>query len=214
MFDDLYVSRILAEYGFDPRSVEDPEFISKLFLYIDILKKWSQKVSLTSITDKEEIIRKHFGESLHCLKFVDIVDGRLADVGAGAGFPSLPIKLARPSLAVDLYEPNLKKATFLNEVIRLLGLSLARVIRERIPETQPHPLSLQHLTARAVAGQEGILGWARGALERHGNAILWVGKRESDALLSLRGWEWKRPILIPGNVGSYIVHGRKLDQAS
>jgi 16S rRNA (guanine527-N7)-methyltransferase len=210
MIDEPRVSRILSEYGFDTQYYADPEFISKLFIYIDLLKKWNKKISLTSITDEEEIIRKHFGESLYCLSLVEIWNGRLADIGSGAGFPALPIKLARPSLEIDLYEPNMKKATFLNEVIRLVGLPGTRVFRDRISEIHTELGTLQYMTTRAVGGQKKILGWARGALSNDGEVIFWVGKGESDNLRSTREWEWKRPALIPGTKASYIVHGRKL----
>jgi 16S rRNA (guanine527-N7)-methyltransferase len=210
MLDGPTICRILAEYGFDTQSSVDPEFISKLLIYIGLLIKWNKKISLTSITNEEDIVRKHFGESLYCLNFVEISYGRLADVGSGAGFPALPIKLARPSLGISLYEPNLKKATFLNEVIRSVGLSATKVIRDRVPEIQPEPGTLRYVTTRAVSMQDKILGWALAALDNGGNAVFWVGKAESDNLRSAIEWEWKRPALIPGTGGSYIVHGRKL----
>src|SRR5580658_4108076 len=214
MLNEIYISNILTEYGFNNRLDGDPDIVHKFLLYIDLLKRWNRNISLTSITNDENIIRKHFGESLFCLSFVEFVHGRLADVGSGAGFPALPIKLARPCLEIDLYEPNHKKAVFLNEVIRSLGISGASVIKGRIPETRPKPATLSYVTTRAVARHGEIVAWSRISLESGGKVICWVGKAESERLCSMAGWEWISPALIPGTAGSYIVHGSKIEQTS
>src|SRR5689334_6164175 len=84
--------------------------------YIALLSEWNRKISLTAVTDPIEIVKFHFGESLFAAYTLEIGDGRLADVGSGAGFPGIPIALAVPCVQVTLIEANAKKAAFLYEV--------------------------------------------------------------------------------------------------
>ena len=94
-----------------------------------------RRFSLTTVTDPLEIIRFHFGESLFAAKSLPITKGRLADVGSGAGFPGLPIRMISPNVDLLLIEPNLKKVAFLAEVIRSLDLNRTEVFRGRIGGT-------------------------------------------------------------------------------
>src|SRR2546426_10680653 len=90
--------------------------------YIKILLAWNEKVNLTAIRDPLEILYRHFCESMYAAKVLALQSGRLADVGSGGGFPGLPLKILQPNLHLFLVETNIKKATFLAEVIRELGL--------------------------------------------------------------------------------------------
>src|SRR5881275_2887369 len=89
--------------------------------YIRILLVWNEKVNLTAIRDPLEILYRHFCESMFAAVAVPLVAGRLADVGSGGGFPGLPLRIFRPELQVLLIESNIKKATFLAEVVRELN---------------------------------------------------------------------------------------------
>src|SRR6267143_5503599 len=86
--------------------------------YIRILLAWNEKMNLTAIRDPLEILYRHFCECMYAAVTVPVEDGRLADVGSGAGFPGLPLKIIRPKLDLMLIESNIKKATFLAEIIR------------------------------------------------------------------------------------------------
>src|SRR5436305_12996755 len=86
--------------------------------YVKILLAWNDKVNLTAIRDPLEILYRHFCESMFAAVAVPLVAGRLADVGSGGGFPGLPLRIFRPELQVLLIESNIKKATFLAEVVR------------------------------------------------------------------------------------------------
>lgn len=93
------------------------------FRYLGELKKWNKVINLTAIDDDREILAKHFIDSIAGLKVIDINDGtELLDVGAGAGFPALPLKFVRPELLVELLEPSEKKGAFLRYVVGSLGL--------------------------------------------------------------------------------------------
>ena len=111
-----------------------PDTAIPLFLkYLNELKKWNQAINLTAIQEDEGIIVKHFVDSLVGLKVIDIHDETdLLDVGAGAGFPSLPLKLVRPTLSVVLLEPSEKKSSFLRFVIGSLNIRQATVATSKL----------------------------------------------------------------------------------
>lgn len=91
--------------------------------YMDLLIEWNKKMNLTAITDVPGIVAYHFQDSLRVADFVDVTASKgAADIGTGAGFPGIPIKIKYPTLPMILIEVNNKKITFLNEVIKQLGL--------------------------------------------------------------------------------------------
>src|SRR5712692_7493441 len=100
--------------------------------YLTLLLQWNQKVSLSSLRDPPEILQRHFGESMFAASAVPISSGRLADVGSGAGFPGLALKIACPELEVVLVESNVRKSAFLSEVVRLLNLDGVEVVCSRV----------------------------------------------------------------------------------
>lgn len=103
--------------------------------YFSELKKWNRAINLTAIDDDQGILVKHFIDSLAGLKVID-VNGETAmlDVGAGAGFPALPLKFARPDLSVELLEPSEKKGAFLRYIIGSLGLQGVTVATVKLEE--------------------------------------------------------------------------------
>src|SRR5271167_4951120 len=94
----------------------------QLSAYLDLLLKWNARTNLTAIRDPEEIVRRHFGESLFTAVHLPAAQ-TLLDFGSGAGFPGLPIALLRPEIKVTLAESQNKKSTFLREAVRTLQLS-------------------------------------------------------------------------------------------
>lgn len=125
------------------------EQISKFEKYLELLLEWNEKFNLTAITDKEEIEEKHFIDSLELIKFVDLKNKTLIDIGSGAGFPGIPLAIAEPTLKVTLLEATGKRVTFLKEVVKNLGLQNVEVLQGRAEELATRE-KYDIVTARAV----------------------------------------------------------------
>lgn len=122
--------------------------------YLELLLQWNEKVNLTSITDPAEVVEKHFVDSLTVLSHCTLKQGaRLLDVGTGAGFPGLPLKILRPDLELTLLDGLNKRLVFLGEVCGDLGIE-ARLLHKRAEEAGLEPRMREAydvVTARAVA---------------------------------------------------------------
>jgi 16S rRNA (guanine527-N7)-methyltransferase len=176
--------------------------------YMELLKKWNQTIALTSIEDDTEIVARHFGESLFAASLVPMERGRLADVGSGAGFPGLPLKIVLPELRITLVEPNIKKCAFLREVQAALGFSGVEIVRSRYEDFSATPSSLDFLCTRALGGYGRLLKWSKGILKPEGCAILWMGMEDSSLLTKTRGWTWNLPASIPESHRRVVLIGR------
>lgn len=106
--------------------------MDKLFdLYLKELLAWNEKFNLTAITDPAEIRRKHFEDSLLLSKIISLTDQSIIDVGAGAGFPGIPLKIACPEIKLTLLEATQKKVEFLGHLIKVLDLKDTEAIWAR-----------------------------------------------------------------------------------
>ncbi len=128
--------------------------LPQLSTYLDLLLKWNARTNLTAIRDPEEIVRRHFGESLFAAQHIAPAT-TLLDFGSGAGFPGLPIQLLHPQLAVTLAESQNKKATFLREVVRTLGLK-TEIWSARV-ETMPLSRQFDVVILRAVDNMDAAI---------------------------------------------------------
>ena len=117
-----------------------------------LLLAWNDKVNLTAIRDPLEILYRHFCECMYAATAVPFQNGRLADIGSGGGFPGLPLKILVPELEVFLVESNVKKATFLAEVVRNLELTNTRVLVSRYEELSEEIAPLDFVCSRALGG--------------------------------------------------------------
>jgi 16S rRNA (guanine527-N7)-methyltransferase len=134
-----------------------PHIYAQLSIYLELIAKWNARINLTAIRTPEEIVRRHFGESL----FAGLRLGAcqtLLDFGSGAGFPGLPIQLLRPDVAVTVAESRSRKAAFLHEAARSLNLR-AEVWAGRV-EAMPASRRFDAVTLRAVDNMGAALGEA------------------------------------------------------
>jgi 16S rRNA (guanine527-N7)-methyltransferase len=106
--------------------------LAQFDVYKNELLQWNAKTNLISENSSQEIITRHFLDSLTAMQFIQKSNARIIDVGCGAGFPGLPLKIALPSLKLYLLETNRKKVSFLKHIIRLLNLSEAVVLHDRV----------------------------------------------------------------------------------
>lgn len=123
--------------------------------YFELLIDWNEKINLTAITDEKEVYLKHFYDSI-LLAFLDDFDpnGRLCDVGSGAGFPSIPLKIVFPTLKVTIVDSLNKRINFLNELVQELSLADVSLYHDRAETFGQNPKfreSFDYVTARAVA---------------------------------------------------------------
>jgi len=102
--------------------------------YLEEVTRWSARMNLTGLRGPEEIVRTGFLDSLACLRLIPVGVTRVLDIGSGAGFPGLPLKLARPNLLLTLVEASRKKASFLRHMVRQLGATGVRVVQRRAEE--------------------------------------------------------------------------------
>lgn len=146
-----------------------PELYWQLSEYLDLLLKWNARTNLTAIREREEIVRRHFGESLFAGRQLGAA-GTLLDFGSGAGFPGIPIQLLRPEVAVTLAESQGKKAAFLREAVRTLGLR-TEVWAGRVEE-MPGAACFEVVAMRAVDKMEEALAGGRARVSAGGRLVV------------------------------------------
>ena len=191
----------LATLGLDADTLAPP-----LLAYLALLARWNKTYNLTAIRDPREMVAKHLLDSLAMHPFVD--SGTLADLGTGAGLPGIPLALAKPALQVTLVESNGKKARFMREAVRQLGLGNARVVEARI-EAFDAPGQFDAITARALATLPLILGLGGHLLKPGGKLLAMKGAYPADEIAELPiGWRLDsvHPLTVPGlNAERHLV---------
>ena len=177
--------------------------------YIKILLTWNEKVNLTAIRDPLEILHRHFCECMYAAEAIPLEKGRLADVGSGGGFPGLALKIMRPGLQVFLVESNIKKVTFLAEVIRELGLNGAQVLARHYEELGEEMAPLDYICSRALGEFPSFLEWARSDQIAARQVILWIGARDLEEIQRIKTWDWREPISVPHSLRRLLLVGNK-----
>jgi 16S rRNA (guanine527-N7)-methyltransferase len=186
--------------------------IAQIREYVRLLLKWNQSVSLTSVVDPVEIVARHFGESMFLSCLIPVEKCRLADLGTGAGFPGLALKIACPTLRVTLIESNKKKCALLSEVVRALGMKNVEVLAVRFDEIRTSNDFAEIVTARAVGDFPGILRWARTSLARRGHVVLWLGGEDASKVSTMPGWLWQPAVKIPDSQRRFVLIGRPMPE--
>ncbi len=177
--------------------------------YIRILLHWNEKLNLTAIRDPLEILVRHFCESMFGAVAVPVESGRLADIGSGAGFPGIPMKILYPEIALFLVESNIKKGTFLAEVVRDLELKNTRVLISRYEELGEELAPLDVVCSRALGEFGPFLAWAASDKVSAGKVVLWIGGRDIEEAKRSLEWSWQEPIAVPQSLRRYLLVGTK-----
>jgi 16S rRNA (guanine527-N7)-methyltransferase len=185
--------------------------VEQIQQYTRILWAWNDKINLTAIRDPLEILYRHFCESMFGAALLPVENCRLADVGSGGGFPGLPLKIIRPDLQLFLVESNVRKATFLAEVIRELGLTDARVLVSRYEELGEEVAPLDVVCSRALGDFPNFLAWAASPSVSAKQLLLWLGGRDLGEVRAQSTWTWSEPVSIPKSLQRFLLTGRRTE---
>lgn len=192
MIQPSRVSELLEPFGLSLNSEQD----AKLAIYLELLLKWNAKINLVGQATTEECVTRHFGESLFLQLCVDI-DGSLLDIGSGAGFPGLALKIICPTLKVTLLEPIAKKRAFLKEVARTCQFGDVTVLGTRIEQFSGSGQTFDFATSRAVGGFDQLIENSARCLIPGGRLCLWLGEDQAASIRassSRFNWADARPI--------------------
>lgn len=145
------------------------EQLYQLEKFYILLLEWNKKINLTRITDKEEVYLKHFYDSLTIVKSVDLMTKKtLCDVGSGAGFPGIVLKIVFPHLKITLLDSRNKRIIYLNNIIKQLGLNNIEAVHTR---SEDYNNKFDIITARAVASLDKLVEWCSHLVSTNGQLI-------------------------------------------
>jgi 16S rRNA (guanine527-N7)-methyltransferase len=203
------LNAFLAEAGLAPLDNSQADRFEE---YLSLILRWNARVNLTAVRDEDGILSRHFVESIACARSLPLGIATLLDFGSGAGIPGIPIALCRPEISVTLAESQGKKAAFLREALRVLGIS-----------ANVHSGRAESLTAefdcaalRAVDRMERAVQTASRLVSRGGWMALMTTCGELERLKSAAGpsFAWHSPVQLPGGEDRVLAlgaHGLGLD---
>lgn len=173
------------------------EQVDQFMQYMELLKQWNRKMNLTAIEDDREIVIKHFVDSLTILQYIKEEKADVIDVGSGAGFPGIPLKILKGGLDITLLDSLQKRVSFLREVITSLELDGIKAVHGRAEDFGKDGLfreKFQYSVARAVAGMPVLLEYCLPFVKVGGFFIAMKGKNteeieESKKALDILGGE-------------------------
>ncbi len=184
--------------------------LNSFMTYLTELKKWNKAYNLTGLKTDEEIIVKHFLDSLLYLQALPEGGISVMDVGSGAGFPGIPLKIMRPEISMYLVEPSRKKANFLVHMIKTLGLDSIEVIEKRVEEVKS--LSVDAAVTRALFGVSEFYKKASPLVREGGRIILNKGPKVHEELNVIKDIRYETLTLrLPcSNVRRFIIVIKKM----
>jgi 16S rRNA (guanine527-N7)-methyltransferase len=175
--------------------------------YLALITKWNTKFNLTAIRDPEQIVTRHFGEGVFAAQFVPEGAQTLMDLGSGVGIPGIPLQIMHPKLAVTLVEAQQKKASFLREAVRLLGLS-SSVRAERAEQI---PTRFDVVALRAVEKMDEVLPVASRCVTDGGSLLVLTTKDvQRNGFNCGLGFTW-REFTLPAGARSVLRVGVRAD---
>lgn len=159
------------------------EQLNEFYEYMQLLLEWNEKINLTAITDPEEVIKKHFVDSITIKKYIK-EENRLIDVGTGAGFPGIPLKIVDKSIKLTLLDSLNKRINFLNEIIEKLNLKEVNTIHSRAEEYAKNKAreSYDVAVSRAVADLPILLEYLMPYVKLNGICICMKGPKAQEEL--------------------------------
>lgn len=175
--DIIEFSNLMKEYGKEIQIKFTEEQLQKFYEYMNMLIEWNKKINLTAIIEPKEIILKHFIDSLTILKYVNDNE-KMLDVGTGAGFPGIPIKIMNENIEITLLDSLNKRINFLNEVINKLKLKNISAIHSRIEDygkNNKYREKYDIVTSRAVANLATLSEYMLPMLKIKGKSICMKG---------------------------------------
>jgi 16S rRNA (guanine527-N7)-methyltransferase len=194
----------------------DPALLDRLGIYLDLLLRWNAHMNLTAVRDPEQMVTRHFGESLFAARALlgdlaepeNLVSRRasIADIGSGAGFPGIPMKLYAEPAQITLIESQNKKTTFLREVIRALELKDAEVYAGRADQWGR---MADVVTLRAVERFDQVLPTAVSMVGERGSLGLLIGAGQVETARTFEALRWTDPVPIPKSSGRVLLVGAK-----
>lgn len=175
----------------------DEAVVQRLLDYLDLLARWNQTYNLTAVRDPDAMVTRHLLDSLAALPWVS--GPRVADLGSGAGLPGIPLAILRPQVRFVLVEANGKKARFLRECVRRLGLANVAVVEARAEgaahDDAAHAGRVDQVVARALAALPELAAYA----------AHWLGT--GGELLALKGPDWREEMRgLPGGFNHVATH--------
>ena len=170
----------IKELGIEPTDKQ----LYQLSKFYELLIEWNQKINLTRITDKKEVYLKHFYDSLTISKELDLNKiNTLCDVGTGAGFPGIVLKIFYPNLKITQIDSLLKRVKYLNEIIKELNLKEIKAIHTR---AEDYKETFDIVTARAVANIEKLLTYTMHLVKKDGKLIAMKGNIDEEITEDVR----------------------------
>jgi 16S rRNA (guanine527-N7)-methyltransferase len=181
--------------------------LSRFEAYLSLFVRWNARVNLTSVRDEEGILSRHFVESIACARALPAGISTLLDFGSGGGFPGVPIALCRPEITVTLAESQGKKAAFLQEAVRVLGLS-AKVYAGRAELLATH---FDCVTLRAVDRMAEAVAAAARLVGDGGWLALMTTRSDLSGLQAAAGagFSWAEVVSLPGSEERVLALGAR-----
>jgi 16S rRNA (guanine527-N7)-methyltransferase len=193
LFNNNYDKLISALKQFDV--ILSEKQLSQFESYYELLTEWNSFMNLTAITDFEEVLIKHFTDSISLIKAVDLKenDYRLMDVGTGAGFPGIPLKIVFPELDIVLLDSLSKRVKFLNEVILQLDLKNIIAVHGRAEDFAKNPEyreSFDLCVSRAVANLSTLSEYCIPFVKVNGRFVSYKSENLTKTFLTVKGKEY------------------------
>lgn len=197
------LNHLVSQYGLHPLQ---PQIADRFSSYLALLLHWNARINLTAIRDPQEILTRHFLESIAAARALPPGLRTLLDLGSGAGFPGIPIALCRPEISVTLAESQNKKAAFLQEAVRTLSLT-ARVFAGRAGTL---PERFDCVTLRAVDRMTQAIATASDLVATNGwLAIMTTSAQARSVQARPANFHWRDRINLPGSDRRILELGQK-----